>query len=1152
MSSPDTSQTTLAKHGRLTGKRRFALIVSAVVWLAVGTAAAQTADSTTAIGVTKELLETRINESATSTSFDDAKTRLTELYRQSLGNLEATRAHKSTADAYAQSGTTAAGEAATLRQRLEKVGKDSSVKLQGVLAETPLPDIEQLLLKEKANLAAVETTLGELENKLVGQTDRPFAARQRITTARQQLESIVGDLKLSAPEGEPGEVTEARRWALQTQAQALNAEVSMLDQELLSQPVRVELLKARRDEAMRNTEQALARARLLDESVGRKRREEAEAAQAETEAAKREASDQHPLVQQVAAQNAELGEELRELAAALEGITADDDQVREQAKSIEDDFRRTRQRLEVAGVSETLGQVLQEKRRNLPKLRVFREQLEARERLIAGVGLRRIRHEEIRRELWDVPARAVKLSSNLGPALAEAVRGRLERTLQKQRELLDKVLSTIETHQRALNELDFIQRNLLQSAERFETFLAENLLWVSSTPPVNLAALRALPGEVAAAFSPRAWLALPAIFGIAALHTPLAAIATLIFALLMWKRHQLRATKESTAQFIGKASRDTYLPTVKAAGLTLLISAPWPLLFWTLGRLLQSSTASTEFSMVAGESLEWISLRLFILLAFRELCVEEGLAARHFRWPAERLALFRSALTQLITIFVPFVFVATLAAGLDPAVLGGTLSKIGFVGVLVGLTLFSHTLLHPSHGVWSTLRGGGQSNLLARLRHLWFAMATVIPLGLAGLALAGYAFTAMTLTSAVVRSLWVVLGFIVLHQMAERWLLIARRRLAFQAALERRRQARAAAEDVDEPAAAGYDGAAMEVEEPGVDFDSLNEQSRELLNTVVVVGVAVAVWHVWSAVMPAFGILDQVSLWHHTSVVNGEEKLLPVTLADVALAVLIAALTYIAAKRLPALIEIMLLQRFGIDSGSRYTITTLSGYAIAGTGIVLVFNAIGASWSQIQWLVAALGVGIGFGLQEIVANFISGLIILFERPIRVGDVVTVGETDGVVTRIRIRATTIRNWDMKELVVPNKEFITGRLLNWSLSDATTRVVIVVGIAYGSDVERALELLDEAGRENENVLDDPAPLATFEGFGDNALTMLLRCYLPSLENRLLTTTALHTAINRKFEDAGISISFPQRDIHLDTARPLDIRIHRGPAKPSNAAD
>jgi potassium efflux system protein len=109
-----------------------------------------------------------------------------------------------------------------------------------------------------------------------------------------------------------------------------------------------------------------------------------------------------------------------------------------------------------------------------------------------------------------------------------------------------------------------------------------------------------------------------------------------------------------------------------------------------------------------------------------------------------------------------------------------------------------------------------------------------------------------------------------------------------------------------------------------------------------------------------------------------------------------------------------------------------------------VLNTIGAQWSQLQWLVAALGVGIGFGLQEIVTNFISGLIILFDRPVRVGDIVTVGDTDGVVTKIRIRATTIRNWDRKELLVPNKEFITGRLLNWSLSDQMTRVVIIVGV------------------------------------------------------------------------------------------------------------
>ncbi len=199
-------------------------------------------------------------------------------------------------------------------------------------------------------------------------------------------------------------------------------------------------------------------------------------------------------------------------------------------------------------------------------------------------------------------------------------------------------------------------------------------------------------------------------------------------------------------------------------------------------------------------------------------------------------------------------------------------------------------------------------------------------------------------------------------------------------------------------------------------------------------------------------------------------------------------------------------------------------------------------WSRVQWLFAALSVGIGFGLQEIVANFISGLIILFERPIRVGDVVTIGETEGVVSRIQIRATTIRTWDAQELLVPNKEFITGRLLNWSLSDQTTRLKIPVGIAYGSDVQKAMSLMDEAARQNQTVLSDPGPYIVFNGFGDNALNLELRCYVGMQSHRVPAITNLHEEINRRFNAAGISIAFPQRDIHLDAAKPIDVRIHR----------
>jgi potassium efflux system protein len=211
-----------------------------------------------------------------------------------------------------------------------------------------------------------------------------------------------------------------------------------------------------------------------------------------------------------------------------------------------------------------------------------------------------------------------------------------------------------------------------------------------------------------------------------------------------------------------------------------------------------------------------------------------------------------------------------------------------------------------------------------------------------------------------------------------------------------------------------------------------------------------------------------------------------------------------------------------------------------GIGFFSIFNILGADWARFQWLFAALSVGIGFGLQEIVANFISGIIILFERPIRVGDYVSVGDNEGTVSRIQIRATTILTRDRKELLVPNKEFITGQLLNWSLSDPTARLIIPVGVAYGSDIPLARKLLLEAAQENHRVSDEPKPRVLFFNFGDNTLDLQLRCFIPNMDYRLITISEINEAINDKFNAAGISIAFPQRDIHLDIKQPIDIRL------------
>jgi potassium efflux system protein len=183
---------------------------------------------------------------------------------------------------------------------------------------------------------------------------------------------------------------------------------------------------------------------------------------------------------------------------------------------------------------------------------------------------------------------------------------------------------------------------------------------------------------------------------------------------------------------------------------------------------------------------------------------------------------------------------------------------------------------------------------------------------------------------------------------------------------------------------------------------------------------------------------------------------------------------------------------------------------------------------------------LGFGLQEIFANFVSGLVILMERPIRVGDLVTIGDTSGRVTRIQIRATTVTDFDCKELIVPNKEFITGRVLNWTLSDQLNRVTINVGIALGSDVSKARALMLAAAEEHPETLDDPAPMASFNAFNDGVLNLVLFAWLPSLDKRLQVIHDLHTTIHDRLSEAGITIAFPQRDLHLHAPHPLEVRV------------
>jgi potassium efflux system protein len=1117
-------------------KIRFLLICLLLLTPVAVTLAEEPADASTATVpvVVAETINARLKEVEASTDLDETtRGTVTSLLTKALGNLQAVSSNDAATKTFQQALQTAPQETEKIREKLDKaVAEDATANVKST-QDSPYEEIEQELLQEKANLAAVKEKLADIEDQLAREEERPNAVRKRLVEVKSQRTELESALKMSPPANELPWLTEARRWSQQTQIDALRSEGRKLDQELLSQPVRIKLLEARRDTEQRSVNRISSRVKQLEELATRKGREEADQAEAEAMAAVYDAAGKHPLIQDLAAQNAELTQTLKTMTTRMREVSAGDDDVLKEAKAIDSSFRLAQEKLQIAGMSEVLGEVLRKQQTALPDLRKLKKLSTSYERENARIALQQIQHGEEYKRLRDLDEYVDMLVAGFPQDVVSRVRADLLDLATIRRTLLDKVISLENSYIRALNEMEDAYRRQYESAHAFDAFLAEKLLWIRSAPWPGLNDLRLIPAQAGALLSPLKWLEVSEILLKRAIYSPPFLLMLAVFAYLVWRMRRLHALLRVMGQQVGKPSVDRFSFTLKALGLTLLLAAPWPLLVYALGWELGHSTEATDFSQAVSTALLWVAPALFYVQFFSVLCVPGGVAERHFHWPDKVPQRLRREFNFLKVTFLPAAFITVLvlySQGEASRALGIGFERLALMATLLLLAIF-----------FSRVSGVALKHLsdsAPRIRQLYVVLTVLVPLVLAGLAFIGYFYTAGKLAASLIATLWFVFGLVVLHQVAVRWLLLAQRRIFLQTVRNRI----LAATQEGKHGAADIDGISLEVEEPEIDLMALREESRKLLNTVLVIIGIVGFWLIWSELLPAFGILKEITLWHHSVIDAGEEKIAPITLADLGKAMLIAIAAFVAMKRLPSLLEIVLLQRFKMTSGSRYTVTTLTTYFIVAVGALLFFRTIGADWSKLQWLFAALGVGIGFGLQEIVANFISGLIILFERPIRVGDVVTVGDTDGIVTRIRIRATTIKNWENQELLVPNKEFITGRLLNWSLSDQTTRIKVSVGVAYGSDVQKAMQLMDQAARENASVLADPAPSVIFTEFGDNALNLTLRCFVGSQNDRMPTITALHEAINHKFNDAGISIAFPQRDVHLDTSRPLDIRIQR----------
>lgn len=264
----------------------------------------------------------------------------------------------------------------------------------------------------------------------------------------------------------------------------------------------------------------------------------------------------------------------------------------------------------------------------------------------------------------------------------------------------------------------------------------------------------------------------------------------------------------------------------------------------------------------------------------------------------------------------------------------------------------------------------------------------------------------------------------------------------------------------------------------------------------------------------------------------------PITLGSVAVFFFLFAAFVVISRLLVKTIASRVLQKLNIDRSLQYTLERTLQYLLLVLAAIVALEFIGISLSGLAVVFGFLSVGIGFGLQNVTSNFVSGLIILFERHIKVGDRISVGDTEGDVTAINLRSTTVRSIKNISIIVPNSEFISKNVINWSHGEKRVRIDIEVGVSYDSDLDVVLRCLREVAEECDGVLKEPKPDVLLDGFGDSAWNMRLRCWLADPKGRPVVRSEINCAIVRKFRENGVEIPFPQRDLHMRSSVPLPV--------------
>ena len=868
--------------------------------------------------------------------------------------------------------------------------------------------------------------------------------------------------------------------------------------------------EAKRSEAA--ARQALMQKQLsvLQEVLNTKRLEDSEQKAKDVASQRIASSIENFLITDELDHNKELSQFLVQQTKKLNTLSHDDLRMRNVLESLTQTQRNIDEQISALQGTLVLSKVINKQKQTLPTEKINNNLAKS----ISNVRVNLFEYSQQRDELYNIDDYVRNLTHNLEEPLTNEENSALNNILKERQKLLDEIIKSLNSQLNLSITIENNQRQALAIGDALQRKLQQQSFWVNSNNPIDFAWLKAFPALAFAEVG-----VLTDYVGIENVQPNLlstvlfTSIFLLIALLINWKKSTIKDRLASLASRVNTLTNDSHWLTPEAMFWTVLLALPSTLMFFTAYNAIGFLFFNDPIAI--GRWGVRVTLYWWFFATVLSLLRPNGLAFRHFGMPQESNRIFQRIIKQSIWI-VGLLLVSSIPSQIDE--IGYLNDAIGQVMSIIALALclfVVRPLLNRAIREYQKAKKEeGATNTSISLFRLLRLILVIVPISLIILIILGYYYTAVYLITHLLNSYFVILLWVFGRYFAYRFVAISARRLAYRRLQDKRRKLR---EQVLENGTK---------EDETIKLSVVNQQIYRVTDLIGWVVLFVSLYVIWSDLISVAYYLDGVILWES----NEGNQVESVTLLNLMRASLYMVITYVLIKNITGILEVTVFSKIPLSKGTPQTIITMLTYIIVTFGSVSAFSALGISWTKIQWIFTALSVGLGFGVREIFGSFVSGSILLFERPIRVGDKVTVGQYTGIITKIRLRSTTLLNSDHMEVVLPNQAFVTDRFINWTLNNTITRLQIFFKVSYDTDLDLMQRLLLQAVNEAPKVLSEPKVEINMLHFGDNALEHELLVFVGELGDRIETMNFLQYRINQLFRENGIRFALNQLDVHL----------------------